>query len=370
MPAKQLMPTVHENLSCEILLTNSCNMSCDYCIAKNIPGPTMSRETGRKAIDMFVYLAEGGKYIEFTFTGGEPLIDFLLLKDLADYAEERACEAGMQVHFVLKTNGTILNRDIINFMRTHCIRVVVSIDGILPVHDKHRRTLGGEGTHDVVSRNLLALLQNQISCVASVTVHPDSSKMVLESVRYLHGLGVDQIDIGPAYGTVIWTDTYNLNLVQSLVDVANYMREVNNKGCRIDVGPLYRESEHVGDILSERWGCHAASTNLAFLPNGQVTGCSALAMLVSRFPELVLGDVFDGLDQPAIDHLLQLAQAGYEDRPTCQECQAATNCTGGCLAINYSTSGFPLAPPDVYCQTISSIPEAWRRAWTGHDVHR
>ena len=156
------MPTVHENLSCEILLTNSCNMSCDYCIATNIPGPTMSRETGRKAIDMFVYLAQGGKYIEFTFTGGEPLIDFLILKDLTNYAEERTCEAGMQVHFVLKTNGTILNRDIIDFMRVHRIRVVVSIDGTSAVHDKHRRTVSGEGTHNLVCRNLLALLQNQI----------------------------------------------------------------------------------------------------------------------------------------------------------------------------------------------------------------
>jgi len=154
------------------------------------------------------------------------------------------------------------------------------------------------------------------------------------------------------------------------MDVAGYMREVNSKDYQIDVGPLYRESEHVGGILSDRWGCQAASTNLAFLPNGQVTGCSALAMLISRFPELVLGDVFDGLNQLGIDHLLRLAQARGQDRPACQGCHVAVNCTGGCLAINYSTSGLALTPPDVYCQTISTIPEAWRRAWANHDAHR
>jgi uncharacterized protein len=327
----------------------------------------MSNEIGRKAIDMFVYLAEGGKSIEITFTGGEPLIEFPVLAYLTDYAQQRVREAGMQAHFVLKTNGTILNQDIIDFMRLHCIRIVVSIDGSSVVHDRHRRTAGNKRTHDIVCRNLLALLHNQIPCVASVTVHPDSSLMVLESIRYLHGLGVEQIDIGPAYGTVTWSNLDNLNLSQSLMDVAGYVREVNNKGYRIDVGPLYRESEHVGGILSDQWGCHAASTNLAFLPNGQVTGCSALGMLISRFPELVLGDVFDGLDQLAIDHLLQLAQTRGEDRPACQGCKVAANCTGGCLAINYSTSGFALIPPDVYCQTIATIPKAWRTAWADND---
>lgn len=369
MSTRQSISTVYEHLSCEILLTNSCNMSCSYCIAKDLPGPPMSMEIGQKAIDLFVYLAEGGKSIEFTFTGGEPLTEFKVLEGLTCYAQNRTREAGMQAHFVLKTNGTILNQDIIDFLRLNRVKVVLSIDGTPSSHDKHRRTTGGKATHRVVSRNLRALLENRISCVASVTVHPGLSLMVPEGVRYLNGLGVEQMDIGPAYGTVTWTDTDSFNLSRALMDVAEYISSLSNKSCRIEVGPLYQESEHVGGILSHRWGCHAASTNLAFLPNGQVTGCSALAMLVYRFPELVIGDVFDGLDQLCIDQLLQLAQARGEDRPTCKDCHTAANCTGGCLAINYSTTGLALTPPNVYCRTISTIPEAWFKAWGGHDVH-
>ncbi len=353
----------HENLSCEILLTSSCNLNCNYCIAKEMQGSTISREIGRKAIDMFVYLADGGKNIEFTFSGGEPLLAFSVLEDLTSYAYERSSKAGIQAHFVLKTNGTMLDQFIIDFLRAHCIKVVVSIDGIPIVHDKHRKTMDGQGTHHDVCHNLLVLLQNNIPCVASITVHPRCSSMVLEGVQYLHEFGVKQIDIGPAYGTVTWTSIDNAKLVQSLMDVAGYMREVNSKGDQLDVGPLYRESDHVGNILSDRWGCHAASTNLAFLPDGKVTGCSALAMLVSQFPELILGDVFDGLNQQAIDNLLQLAQATGEQRTACQECQVASNCTGGCLAINYSTTGSAFAPPELYCKTISAIPIAWDKAW-------
>jgi uncharacterized protein len=198
------MSALHEHVSCELLLTNSCNMRCGYCIARNLPGPPMTREIGRKALDMFVFLAQGAKSLEITFTGGEPLLEFSLLEELTGYAHERAHEAGMEVSFVLKTNGTILTQAIVDYMRGHCIKVVVSIDGTPAAHDKYRRTAGGRGTHKVVSGNLLEFMHDGVSCVASVTVHPRLSRMVLENVRYLYELGVVNIDVGPAYGTVTW----------------------------------------------------------------------------------------------------------------------------------------------------------------------
>jgi len=248
------------------------------------------------------------------------------------------------------------------------MKVVVSIDGPAEVHDRNRRTAGGKRTHCLVHRNLLALLQNGIQCVASVTVHPESSSMVGQSVQYLHDLGVERIDIGPAYGTVEWTADQSRTLARSLMNVATYVRQVNSNGGHLDVGPFYHESEHVGGVLSDRWGCHAASTHLAFLPNGQIAGCSALAMMVHRFPELILGDVYAGLDQRAVDRLLGLAQAPVEWRPACQNCQSASNCMGGCLAINYATTGLAFAPPHLYCTTISAIPMAWQEAWAQNDA--
>ncbi len=356
-------PVFHEHVSCELLVTNVCNLRCAYCIARDLPGPPMSSEIGRKAIDLFFSLAQGAKSIEITFTGGEPLLQFLLVEELSRYCQDCAGESGMETHFVLKTNGTILDERIIDFVRLRRCRVVVSIDGIPATHDRFRRSACGERTHRVVSDNLLKLLKNRVPCVASVTIHPRACDTVLESVRYLHGLGVNQIDVGPAYGTVEWKERDCLGLAASLHDVAQYMRRVNATGARLEVGPLYRDSEHVGGVLSDRWGCHAGSANLAFLPTGQVTGCSSLAMLVRRFPELVLGDVTNGLDNRAIDRMLQLAQEAGENRPACRGCEASADCTGGCLAINYSTTGVPLVPPEFYCRTISAIPKAWDEAW-------
>jgi len=129
------------------------------------------------------------------------------------------------------------------------------------------------------------------------------------------------------------------------------------------VGPLYRFSEHLGGVLKDSWGCHAASTNLAFMPNGQIVGCSSLAMLATQYPELIIGDVVAGIYTDALNRFLELAQAGLQRRPYCQRCEAAPNCTGGCLAINLSQNGTYFFPPSFYCRTISIIPTAWSYAW-------
>jgi radical SAM protein with 4Fe4S-binding SPASM domain len=87
-------------------------------------------------------------------------------------------------------------------------------------------------------------------------------------------------------------------------------------------------------------------------------------MLVTAFPELALGDVRNGLADEAVARLLEVAQAGSCDRSKCQACPTAGDCAGGCLAINYATTGIALSPPEFYCQTISTISGAWHEAWS------
>lgn len=164
----------------------------------------MSPEVGEKALDLFVFLAEGATSIELTLTGGEPLLQFRIIERLVRYAERRASQAGMEPSVVLKTNGTVLSRPILKFMERHCSKVVVSIDGAARSHDAHRLNPRGAGTHDLVCRNIRLILENGIPCEASLTVHPGESNFLLENVRFVHELGVHQIEVGPAYGTVKW----------------------------------------------------------------------------------------------------------------------------------------------------------------------
>ncbi|GAF75495.1 unnamed protein product, partial [marine sediment metagenome] len=262
-PDKASSSVLHEHVSCELLLTTCCNMGCVYCIARDLPDLTMSTETGQKAIDMFINLSEGATSLEIVFTGGEPFLEFTTLKNLIHYAQQRATTAGVDIYFIVKTNGTILDQTIIKFLKTNSIKLVLSIDGTAENHDKYRRDSSGNRTHHIVSHNLKTVIRNDIQCVASVTVHPNLHKSVVENSRYLHKLGVKQIDLGPAYGTVLWAESDSLGFAQSIHDVARYMREIANTGKNLEIGPLYQECEHVGGILAEHWGCGAVSTNLA-----------------------------------------------------------------------------------------------------------
>lgn len=368
MTIKQDVHELHEHVTCEILITNLCNLNCSYCIAKDLPDKPMNIEIGRKAIDLILYLAKGAKSIEFIFSGGEPLTEYQVLVELIKYSSVRGHEEDIQCSFVLKTNGTIINSDILALIQKYSIKVVVSIDGTQIVHDKHRVTITGNGTHEIVCRNIKSLIDNQVRCSASITVHPDSAQFVKSGVKWLYEMGVENMDIAPAYGTVVWSDFESLKLSQSLIDVAVYIRELCSNGHHINVSPIERESEHVDNKLSNSWGCHAGSTNLAFLPNGSISGCSSLAMITAKFPELIIGDVFDGINQQSVDNLIMLAQTSGEDRVACKGCQTVLNCTGGCLAINYSTTGLAMVPPKIYCNTISAIPEAWCYAWRSDNL--
>jgi len=354
---------VHDHLTAELLLTSNCNMECSYCIAKDLPRATMSIEDGQQAIDFFIRLAKGASSAEITLTGGEPFLVFSLAKRLICYAKKRMQTEGIDTKFVLKTNGTILNDDIIDFLCTHDPKIVVSIDGLPSVHDRHRLTKQHQATHSTVLSNLKTLMKHNIQYVASVTVHPDACATLLDSIRQLHEIGIENIDIGPAYGTVNWSQLDINTFIDSLMASTRYIRQVHLLGGQLEVGPVYKFTEHIGGVLKNSWGCHAASTNLAFLPNGQIAGCSALAMLVTKYPELIIGDIYAGLYTDALNCFLKLAQASAQQRIHCQNCAAAPNCKGGCLAINLSQNGNPFSPPNFYCRIISVIPVAWNNVW-------
>lgn len=338
-------------------------MHCSYCIAGELPKLSMLPEIGRNAIDMFIYLSRGAESLEFIFTGGEPFLEYSTLKALVSHAQQRANEAEVDVYFVVKTNGTILNEAIVDFIAENNVRVVISLDGTNESHDMYRKDSMGHDTHDVILQHLRILLNRSIDCVVSLTIHPNLVKTMEHNVRYLHEIGVKHIELGPVYGTVLWPETESLAFVQSMSDIARYMQEANKTCTNLEVGPLYQNSKHIGEALSEHWGCGALSTNIAFMPNGQIAGCSSLAMLSSRYPELIVGDVRRGLKDNAVNYLLHLAQVDHEERVACQKCKTLNNCDGGCLAINYSTTGFPLTPPEFYCKIISSIPGACKIAW-------
>ena len=269
--------------------------------------------------------------------------------------------------FVLKTNGTILNEEITKFLNSFNFRVVVSLDGLPENHNEFRKTISGDPTHGIITNNIEDLLSNEVDCVASLTVHPNQAKNIINNVKYLHNLGFKNIDVGPVYGTSDWSKFQILEFTDSLKGCAELIREIN-KNEYFEIGPINKNSEHVGEVLSNIWGCKAGATNLAFLPNGLISGCSSLAMLISEYPNLVIGDIHSGVNEISLQDLFSYSQAKIENRDACANCDTSSNCSGGCAAINLSVNSDALAPPPFYCKTISLISDIWDIAWNNTTI--
>jgi len=124
------------NPSCEILVTSKCNMQCSYCIARDLDKADMTKEIGISSIDYFIYLSEGAETLDFIFTGGEPLLNWGILKELIEYAVEKANDQGMGAKISIKSNGILLNEECIEYFRKYKCTIFISIDGTEQEHIK------------------------------------------------------------------------------------------------------------------------------------------------------------------------------------------------------------------------------------------
>ena len=324
----------------------------------------MDKKTGFKAIDYFIYLAEGAKILDFIFTGGEPLIDVNILKEFVDYAVSESNNQGMGARISIKSNGTLINKTYIDFFEKFKCQIFISLDGIRSVHDRHRKYGDSENTFETIHSNIKLLLSKSIDVTISMTVHPDSVNSILEGVKELVSNGINKINIAPAYGTVDWCEKDIVKFQKSLVDIAHYIRKNKIVFPDLDIGPIYKNTEHTGDKLLNTWGCSAGSSNIAVLPNGQITGCSSLGMMASRRSELILGDVFSGTNDKKIAQLINLTNAKGDFKENCRECLDKKNCSGGCLAINLAVNAKAFVPPNMYCASIKTINKAWSIAYS------
>ena len=350
------------NPSCEMMVTTRCNMQCTYCIAMDLPKYDMTKEIGISAIDYFIYLSEGAEVLDFIFTGGEPLLNYPKLKELIEYSVAKTNEKGMGAKISIKTNGTLIKKEYVEVFKRYKSTLFISIDGREADHNKYR-VLQTEKSYKQVVENMKLLCDNEINCIASMTVHPDSAKYLLDGFKKIISYGFSKINIAPVYGTIKWSNSDIDDFINSMIDVARLIKKEKIENHNIDVGPIYKDTEHIDCKLKGIWGCNAGSSNIAILPNGDISGCSSLAMISNKRPELLIGNVISGIKQIEVDKLIELAKADCSCRVKCESCSTKDNCYGGCLAINYSTTGSVFDSPPIYCKTIAGIQKAWDIAW-------
>ena len=340
-------------------ICHDCNLRCKYCFADegayHARREFMSLEVAKKAIDFLIENSGNRKILETDFFGGEPLMNFDVVKETVYYAKEQAAKRGKKFLFTLTTNGLLLKDDVAQFLNEEMENVVLSLDGRKEVHDAVRKTANGKGSFDLVIENIKNFVK--IRGDKSYYVRGTFTAKNLDfgkDVLFLADNGFDSISMEP-----VVTDIPDLEITKDMLPevCAEYdrlcdaylKREAEGKGFNFFHFNVDLEG---GPCLAKRVSaCGAGNEYFSVVPNGDIYPCHQFA----GDPAFKMGSVFEGkLDEEIRG---KFKNSCLFTRQKCDSCFAKFICSGGCNANNYHYNGDINIPYEMTCEMMKKRTE-------------
>ena len=338
----------------ELVLTEACNLNCTYCFEANKNrGHPMKLETALQAVDFFLDASWDAPDVSIQFLGGEPMLCYRQIQQVTEYARQQAGRKGKRICFGMTTNGTLLDEVHVRWFYENSLRYILSLDGGRADHDRHRKTLHGEGTFRRIAKKLPMFKRFQPWQGAQMVITPETAGRIRNNVETLYGLGINQFQVTFATG-VDWSDQAIANYCWGLQEVFEFYTQevIVQKSQRLRIRLFEPVNPTEVDLKGQhRWGCGAGSGSFAVSPRGTIYGCSKLAS-INGFDKglLPLGQVRQGIDRPA--NRKKLLDRSDTIRTKCRGCELSGVCSGGCYAENYRATGSFYTPDDRYCKLM------------------
>ncbi len=323
-------------------IAHDCNLACKYCFAEEGEyhgrRAFMSYEVGKKALDFLVANSGNRINLEVDFFGGEPLMNWQVVKELVDYGRSLEGRHNKKFRFTLTTNGVLLNEEIQKFLNKEMANVVLSVDGRPEVHDRMRPFRGGMGSYENVVPKFIKLAESRGH--ENYYVRGTFTRNNLdfgEDVLHLADLGFTQISVEPVVGEE--SEEYALREE----DIPQVKKEYD----RLAVELLKRQKEgkeinffHFmidlsgGPCVAKRLtGCGSGTEYLAVTPWGDLYPCH---QFVGK-EEYLLGNVEEGVLRT--DLVQEFKGCNVYAKDKCRSCFAKYYCSGGCAANSYNFHG-------------------------------
>ena len=334
-------------------IAHDCNLACRYCFAEEGEyhgrRALMSFEVGKKALDFLVKNSGSRVNLEVDFFGGEPLLNWQVVKELVAYGRSLEEPYNKKFRFTLTTNGILLNDEVIAFLNQEMSNVVLSIDGRKEVNDLMRPYRGGQGSYDTIVPKFrkVAESRNQTNYYVRGTFTHNNLDFG-EDVMHLADLGFEQISVEPVVAES--TESYALReedvpkileeydrLAVELIKRRKEGRGVNFFHFMIDLkgGPC------VAKRLS---GCGSGTEYLAVTPWGDFYPCH---QFVGK-EEFLMGNVDEGITRTDIRDEFKTCNVYAKEK--CRNCFAKFYCSGGCAANSYNFHGHINDAYDLGCE--------------------
>ena len=323
-------------------IAHSCNLTCNYCFAAqgNFHGKSalMSLDVGKRAIDFLIENSGKRRNLEVDFFGGEPLLNFDVVKEIVKYARSIEKEHNKNFRFTLTTNGMLIDDDVIDFANKECHNVVLSLDGRREIHDALRKTHSGEGSYDIILpkfKKMVEARNGQGYYMRGTFTHknPDFT----EDVFHMADLGFTELSMEPVVCAPDDPNGLTDEDIKTVCDQYEILAKemIKRKKCGNGFTFYHYMIDLTGGpcIYKRIAGCGSGTEYFAVTPWGELYPCHQFV----GDEKYKMGDIWKGVTKEEIRDEFKMCNA-YA-KPECKDCWAKLYCSGGCAANAYHASG-------------------------------
>lgn len=323
-------------------VAHTCNLNCSYCFASQgkYQGDraVMSFEVGKQAFDFLIAHSGTRKNLEVDFFGGEPMMNFDVVKQLVAYARSIEKEHNKNFRFTFTTNGVLLDDDVIDFLNKEMHNVVLSLDGRKEVNDHFRKNYAGEGSYDIIVPKFQRLVEKRGGrgyYVRGTFTHNNVD--FTNDLFHMADLGFTELSMEPVVCPP--EDPYALTeedlpkLFEQYEILAKEMIRRKKEGRGFTFYHYMLDLKNGPCIYKRITGCGSGTEYMAVTPWGELFPCHQFV----GNPDYSLGNIWDGVTQPEVQNKFRSCNA-YA-RPDCRDCWAKLYCSGGCAANAYNATG-------------------------------
>ena len=323
-------------------IAHTCNLNCDYCFASqgkyHGERAVMSFEVGKRALDFLVENSGSRRNLEVDFFGGEPLMNFDVVKELVAYARSIEKEKNKNFRFTLTTNGVLIDDDVIDFANREMSNVVLSLDGRREIHDRHRVDYAGNGSWERIVPKFQRLVESRGGknyYMRGTFTHENPD--FLEDIKVMLDLGFNELSMEPvvcAEGDPAELTREDLPIVLDQYEkLAELMIEREREGRPFTFYHYMIDLTGGPCIYKRISGCGSGTEYMAVTPWGDLYPCHQFV----GEEKYKLGDIYEGVTNTAAQ--CEFAECNVYAHPECRDCWARLYCSGGCAANAYHSTG-------------------------------
>ena len=323
-------------------VAHTCNLNCSYCFASqgkyHGDRALMSFEVGKRAMDFLIENSSTRRNLEVDFFGGEPLMNFDVVKQIVAYARSIEKEKGKNFRFTLTTNGMLIDDDVIDFCNKEMSNVVLSLDGRKEIHDRLRVDYKGNGSYDVIVPKFKKLVEargDKGYYMRGTFTHanPDFTN----DVFHMADLGFTELSMEPVVAKPDDPAALTPEDIETVKEqyeiLAKDMLRREQEGRPITFYHYMLDLKEGPCIYKRISGCGSGTEYMAVTPWGDLYPCHQFV----GEEEYKLGNIYDGVTNEKVREEFRSCNA-YA-RPDCKDCWAKLYCSGGCAANAYHASG-------------------------------